>query len=360
MRLVEADREGLKKFIRFYEERYLSDPLKRNSMSGLLKSLLYGKSVMCRSSYLEPVMVEENGEILMIAVLAQVERMKDFLQVAFFEAKEKNTEAFSLILSRAEELANEKGASKVTGSLNVHVNYGLGFLASGYEERQGFGTMHNPPFYNELFEESGFKTIDMVSFRKDLNELEEIFDPRITERLKRRYTIRSLDYRNLERDAEVYTNVNNDAFKEHLFYYPRKAEEDLELFRDFRPLLKPENLLFAYKGDEPVGFMLWYPDFNELMRSDETLGLGTVIKNRFFGNRIRTVKIVEMGVIPSEQRHGAVLALLNRVFEICRGKYDTFESGWILESNDNSRMLGVKMTDSVYKRYKAFMKDVNP
>lgn len=360
MRLIVADKERLRQFIRFYEERYLNDPLKRNSMSGLLKSLLYGKSIMCRSSYLEPVLVEENGEILMIAVLAQVERMKDFLQVAFFEAKEKNSEAFGLILSRAEELAKEKGAGQITGSLNVHVNYGLGFLASGYYEKQGFGTMHNPPFYNELFEENGFRTIDMVSFRKDLKELSEILDPRITERLKRRYTIRSLDYRNLERDAEVYTNVNNEAFSDHLFYYPRKAEEDLELFKDFKPLLKPQNLLFAYKGDKPVGFMLWYPDFNELMRPDETLGLGTVIKNRIFGKRIRTVKIVEMGVLPSEQRYGAVLALLNRVFEICIGKYDTFESGWILESNDSSRMLGVKMADSVYKRYKAYIKEVRP
>lgn len=360
MRLVIADKTWRRQFLEFYEKRYLHDPLKRNSMEGLLKALLYGKSVLCGSTFLEPVLVEEDGEIMMIAMLAQVERMKDFLQIAFFEAEDKNTAAFELLLDRAQELARLRKATKITGSLNVHVNYGLGFLASGFDEKQTFGSMHNPPFYNELFEEHGFQTIEMVSFTKDLKDLERLLDPGITQRMKRRYTIRSLDYRHLERDAQLYTAVNNEAFAHHQFYYPRKAEEDLELFRDFKPLLRKENLLFAYRGAEPIGFMLWYPDFNELMRPGETLGLETVIKKKLFARRIRTVKIVEMGVLPGEQRQGAILALLNHVFELCRGKYDRFESGWILNDNERSRLLGVRMADSAYKNYKAYIRDVSP
>lgn len=358
MKIIIADQDKRRRFLGFYEKRYLRDPLKRNSLSGILKALLYGKSVMCKSTFLEPVMVEENGQIIMIALLAQVERMKDFLQIAFFEADFKSDQAFELILSRARELALARGASKITGSLNVHVNYGLGFLASDYDQNQSFGTMHNPPFYNELFEENGFQSIPMMSFKKDLNALESILNPRIVARVKRRYTLRKLDYRNLERDAQIYTTLNNQAFADHLFYYPRNAKEDLELFRNFKPLLKPENLLFAYRGDQPIGFILWYPDFNELMRRGETLGIETVIKSKVLANKIRTVKIVEMGVLPSEQRHGAILALIEYVFQSCRGKYDTFESGWILDNNDRSRLLGVKLADSVYKRYKAFIMDV--
>jgi hypothetical protein len=327
-------------------------------MSGLLKNLLNGKSVMSRSAYFEPVMVEDNGRIIMIALLTHVDRMPDFLQIAFFEADYQENRAFKLILDRAYELAKERGASKLTGSLNVHVNYGLGFLASEYHKLQGFGTMHNPDFYHELFAENGFEAVDLLSFRKDLDELEEIFNPRIMERLNRRYSIRSLDYKNLERDAQIYTSLNNQAFKDHQFYYPRKAAEDLELFKDFKPLLRPENLLFAYKGNEPVGFMLWYPDFHEIMKPGETLGIRTVIRNKFMARRIKTVKIVEMGVLPKEMKNGAVLALINQVFELAKGKYSLFESGWVLQSNTNSKMLGIKLADSVYKRYKAYIKDV--
>ena len=53
-----------------------------------------------------------------------------------------------------------------------------------------------------------------------------------------------------------------------------------------------------------------------------------------------------------------MLALLNKVFELTKGKYSLFESGWVLESNTPSKMLGVKLADSSYKRYKAFIKDV--
>lgn len=345
-------------FINFYERRYLTDPLKRNSMSGLLKSLLKGKSVICKSSYLEPVMVEDEGRITMIALLAYVERMPDCVQIAFFEGDYKEEKAFRLILDRANDLAREKGARKITGSLNVHVNYGLGFLASDYQKPQGFGTMHNPEFYNELFEESGFEALDMVSFRKDLSELEELFSPKLLERVNRRYSIRKLDYKNLERDAQIYTTINNEAFKDHLFYYQRKAAEDLELFKDFKPLLRPENLLFAYKGNEPVGFLLWYPDFHELMKPGETLGVRTVIRNKLMAHKVKTVKIVEVGVLSKEMKQGAVIALINKVFELAKGKYSFFESGWILHSNYHSRMLGVKLTDHVYKKYKAYLKDV--
>ncbi len=358
MKLEFVNKARAKAFINFYEKRYLTDPLKRNSMSGLLKNLVNGKSEMCRSAYLEPVMVEDEGKILMIALLTHVDRIPDFLQIAFFEADYKEDRAFKLILDRAYALAKERGASKITGSLNVHVNYGLGFLASDFDKPQGFGTMHNPEFYNELFSENGFEAIELLSFKKDLGELEEVFKPRMMERLNRRYSIRSLDYKHLERDAHLYTSINNEAFQNHAFYYPRKAAEDLELFQDFKPLLRAENLLFAYKGKEAVGFMLWYPDFHELMKPGETIGIKTVIRNKLLARRVRTVKIVEMGVLPQEMKNGAVLALINKVFELTKGKYSQFESGWVLQSNTDSKMLGVKLADSSFKKYKAYTKDV--
>lgn len=58
----------------------------------------------------------------------------------------------------------------------------------------------------------------------------------------------------MEEEAKVYTRINNDAFRDHLFYYERVEEEDLELFKDFKLLLK-ENLLFVEKDGVEVGFM---------------------------------------------------------------------------------------------------------
>lgn len=358
MELIIAENKNKKKFLRFYKKQYLNDPLKRDSLSGLVKGLLYGKSELCKSVDLEPLIVMENDKILMICILAYAHRLPDYLQIGFFESQGLNMTAFQLILDRAEQLAAEKGASKISGSLNIHVNYGLGFLASAYDKEQSFGMAHNPKFYHDYFEKNGFKTIEMISCKKNMKNVDELLNQAMRKKLEATYQVREINFKNLKSEIGLYTDINNVAFKEHLFYYPRKAEEDLELFKDLKFLMKRENLLFVEKSGVPVGFMLWYPDFNQLINPGETVGLRTLIKNKLFSKRLRTFKIVEMGVIPSERGKGAVLALFEHCFQCTKGKFDYAESGWILSDNILSRNFGAKWADEDPKYFKAYIKDL--
>lgn len=358
MELVAADKNKRKDFLNFYKRQYSNNPLKRDSLSGLLKNLLYGGSELCRSVDLLPLMVTENNEIIMISLLAHAHRMPEYVQLGFFESGQYNMQAFKLILERAEAFAKEYGAKKLSGSLNVHVNYGLGFLSSDFNKMQSFGMAHNPSFYNEYFEQSGFQAIDMVSYKKDINSMNELLDSGIRGKLAEKYQVREVNLKNLKSEIGIYTEINNRSFGNHLFYYPRKKEEDLELFKDMKFLMNPENLLFVEKKGVPVGFMLWYPDFNQIMSIGETAGLKTVIKNRIFSNKIKTFKIVEMGVIPEERSKGAILALFDYCFQCVKGKYDSMESGWILSDNLKSKSFGIKWADGQSKQYKAFTKDL--
>lgn len=359
MRLVKVTKNERKEFLNFYKSQYLNNPLKRDSMSGLVKGLLYGTSELCKSVDIEPLMVKDNDRIIMICILAFAYRMQDFVQIGFFEASELSLDAFQLILDRAEELAYEKGAYKISASLNIHVNYGLGFLASDYDKKQSFGMAHNPEFYHIFFESNNFKTIEMVSYKKDMRDMDNLLSNEMINKLNSIYTVRKADFSNLKDEAKIYTDVNNSAFKDHLFYYPRKEEEDYELFKDLKFLIKPENLLFVEKNGTAVGFMLWYPDFNQIISSNETVGIWTVIKNKLFSNKIDTFKIVEMGVIPGERNRGAILCLFNHCFKYIKGKYDFMESGWILSDNSKSKSFGIKWADCESKRYKAYIKELD-
>lgn len=280
MKLTRVYGRNRKTFLNFYKKQYLNHPLKRDTMSGLLKGLLYEKSELCKSVDLEPLMVTDNDKIIMICLLAYAHRMPDYIQIGFFETEELNIDAFRMILSRAEALAKEKKAIKISASLNIHVNYGLGFLAGSYDKKQSFGMAHNPEFYHNFFEETGFNKIEMVSYKKDMRMVDKLLSNEISRKLSERYTVREADFNNLKNECLIYTEINNKSFNEHLFYYPRKQEEDYELFKDLRFLLRPENLLFVEKDSMPVGFMLWYPDFTQIMSSSETVGLRTVIKNK--------------------------------------------------------------------------------
>lgn len=358
MELVKVSHKNKGKFLRFYKKQYLNNSLKRNSLYGPLKDLINGKSELCKSVDLEPLMIIEGKEILMICILAYAHRMPEVLQIGFFEAERYDADAFRLIMNRAEVLAKEKGATKISASLNIHVNYGLGFLASDYHKEQSFGMAHNPKFYHDFFEQSGFKSIEMVSYKKDIINMGNLFSERLKDRLEQNYKVRSVNFKNLEQEANLYTEINNKAFKDHLFYYGRKASEDLELFKDFKYLLKPENLIFVEKKGEAVGFMLWYPDFHQLMEPKETIGLLTVLKNKLFSRRIDTFKIVELGVIPEEQSKGAVLALFDYCYKHSKDKFHYCESGWILSDNKKSKAFGIKWADGESKRYKAYIKDL--
>lgn len=360
MRLITADSKKLKKqMLDFYIEQYKTNPLKRDSMSGLLKGLLKGTSVMTKSAFLEPVMAVEGTKILVIALLAQSDRMPDMLQIAFLESCGYHPEAFQLILRRAEALSLERGAKQISGSLNLHVNYGLGYLADSYDKVQSFGMAYNPEYIHDYFIDNGFEPVELVSYKKDMTSVKQLMSDSMRDRVSQRYHVRELDMRNLESEAKLYTEVNNKAFSSHQFYYKRVPEEDLELFRNFRFLLKSENLVFAYKGDEPVGFMLWYPDFHQLMKPGETIGIRTVLRNKLHPERIDTFKIVEMGIVTKEQGRGAILALFQYCLEKVRGRYDFMESGWVMEQNHDSRSFGIKWADGEARRYTAYLKELS-
>ena len=70
MELVIAENKNRKEFLNYYKKQYKNNPLKRDSLSSLVKGLLYGKSVLCKAVDLEPVMIMENNKILMICILA--------------------------------------------------------------------------------------------------------------------------------------------------------------------------------------------------------------------------------------------------------------------------------------------------
>jgi len=327
-------------------------------LSGLVKDLLTGRSALCGSADLEPVMVTVNDQIILTCILAHAQRMPELLQISFLESAPYNPEAFALVLSRAEELAREKGARTLSGSLNIHVNYGLGFLAGNYDRVQSFGLAHNEAYYHDYFRENGFQPIEMVTYSRDMAGMDRLFEPGVLKRIQSSYQVRQADFGKFKAEIALYTKINNEAFSEHLFYYPRINEEDLELFQDLKYLLKPENLLFVEKKGEPVGFMLWYPDFCRLMRPGETVGLGTVLRNRLFASKIRNFKIVEMGVVPKEGSRGAALALLEACRARTKGRFDLAESGWILADNFKSRNFGVKWGDEESGHFTGYVKEL--
>lgn len=354
MEIKANDKEAIGDYLALYKEVYKDNIYFRDSMSMVLKGILTGKSLICKSSMIKPILVLKSKKVVAACTFGIVDRMNDTLQLTFFEALPNQENAIEKILDYGSQLAKEQGINKILIGLNFHVNYGLGLLADNYTSLQSFGSSYNPPYYIDYFKKYASEEINLVSYMGKMDRFDSILNEGLSNRIVNKYKVRKADFKNIERDVGIYTDLNNRAFCNHRFYYERRAEEDIELFKDFKLLLKEENLLILEYEGTPVGFMLWYPDFNQLIRPGEPIGIKTVIKNKFFSYKINKFKIVELGVLPEFQKKGGVLALFNKCRQLVKNRYEFCESGWVLEDNLDSKGFGLRWADE-YKRYKVFL-----
>ncbi len=355
MKCIALKPKESRRYLSFIRRLDRTDPLRRNILHGNVKALLKREGALANSCLvLEPTLVVDGEEILAACIYLLVDRMPGTLQLAFFEVLPDQRGAVDLLIERGKEIARERGAEKLLFGLNGHVNYGLGFLAEHFHEVPIFGSQYNPRHVVEMLEHRGATITELMTYYTAMDRFEVPISDRLKARIRSRYRVVEADLGDLEATAAIYTKINNAAFADHAFYYPRRVTEDLELFREFKPFLRPENLLLLYAGDKPIGFMLWYPDFNQLIRSGERIGLRTWLRWKWREKTIDTFKIVEIGILPTYQGKGGIVALFEACRERVRGRFAHCEAGWILEENQASRGFGLKWADAEHHRFRAY------
>jgi hypothetical protein len=123
--------------------------------------------------------------------------------------------------------------------------------------------------------------------------------------------------------------------------------------------LKEENFLISEMEGEPIGFLLWYPDFHELIRPGGRIGWRTALKYRFPGNPITTFKIAEIGIRPEYQGSAAIGGLIGQCFNLGKSKgYSHCETGWIFDSNRKSKSICERWAGKPCKTYRYFEIDM--
>lgn len=359
MRIQELEKNDAREYIDFSKSVYKDNIHCRDVSSTTLKQILSGRAKICESAMIKPLLVKDmiDGKECTVAacILCVVDRMDHVLQITFFEALEHQQKAVDMLLEYAKDYAHIHNMYEIIIGLNIHVNYGLGLLSSHFDSDQSLGSSYNPSYYIDYFTDSSIEEINLVSYLRDMTDFEFPVTEKLADRMTRGFTVREADFKNLEKEAEIYTYLNNEAFKDHKFYYRRRTGEDLELFKEFKMLLKPHNLLFLEYDNKPVGFMLWYPDFNQLVGPGHCIGFSTVLKTYFHRGDIDRFKISEIGILPAYQKTGGIFALFQHCYNLTKGRFKYCESGWIIDNNRLSWSLAERWRGEKYKNYKAFV-----
>lgn len=256
--------------------------------------------------------------------------------IGFFECID-NQQAANLLFETSKNWLSSNGIEAMDGPVNFGENmFNWGLLVHGFQQ-QGYGMQYHKPYYQQLFENFGFQLFyKQFSFHLDLKKpFPEIFW-KVAERVIQKPEISCRHFTFNEKHKfitdliEIY-DATWETFREEsasLSY----AEID-NAFNDARELLVEEFIWFVYRNNEPVCFMVLFPDANQLFKKlNGKLTLFTKLK-MWYLNKSKTItraRALVMGTKPNYQRLGyesAIFWNLKKVFDKL-DHYTEIELSW--------------------------------
>jgi hypothetical protein len=319
-------------FYKIPEEIYKNTIFYRASEFDIIQLLVEGPSAFHQHATIHSYLILHEEVVSGRFSLIHDQKLPEYVQVSFFEAQPDLYGVANLIVEKARTVFPH--CKQIVIGLNGHLNYGAGILTSNFDEAPVFGLPYNREYYQDYF--ADFRRIPLVSYQFPLKPFTDYHRRMGDHPDFKGITVRKLNKRKLRQETEIYTCLNNACFPTHPFWAERSVQEDFELFYPFRYLIKEENLLFAEKDGKPIGFFLWYPDFNQLLKGQEHLGLKHVLKY-YFNNPIDTFRFTEIAVLPEYKMSHAVQAMiLYAIPYIQKSGIKYGEGGFIFEENTNS------------------------
>jgi len=260
------------------------------------------------------------------------------------------------------------GRDEIMGPIDYSTNYVCGLLVEVVDFPPTLLTAHNPPYYPALIEGLGFnKVIDFYAwwFSEPARAATRL--RRLAASLRKRdaATIRQGNLNNFRAEAGRLREIYNDAWKENWGFVPFTEKEFEFMAKELKQLVVPEFTLIAEVGDEPVGFILCVPDINVAFRKINgrltsyglPIGLAKLLYHK---SRIRTARLIALGVKPKYRRGGIAEMLVLRIIEddmIKRGF--TGELSMTLEDKPLINRFLAAIGAKKYKTYRIYRKQMS-
>jgi hypothetical protein len=200
---------------------------------------------------------------------------------------------------------------------------------------------YNFPYYRELFENFGFQTYyEQYSFH-------DLFSRPYPERMRKyaehffekpEYSFRNLEMEKADEFLRQLTDMYNKVWSDfHEHYTPLNYEDFYDIFKDAKPLLNEKTIWFAYHNNMPIGFLIAFPDINQVLGKlgNGKLNFLNILKLMYYRRRaITRARLLISGVIPEFQRTGVIGALYIKLTDSMRKiGMQELELSWVGDYN---------------------------
>lgn len=251
------------------------------------------------------------------------------------------------VITFVSEWHKERGYSAFRGPINFGENDNYwGLLVENFDEPPVYGMFYHPPYYRERLEKTGaVKLDDQWSYKLEFGlPLPERL-VRITDRIESRpdVTLRPVDLKNVEKDAESIRYIYNEAWRAQEIEEREREFTELsretvkEMIAKLKKIMIPESVLIAFVNGDPASFIVCIPDLNEI--SAETggrLNWWHIPKLLRFKKRAKHLRTIVYGTVPKYRKLGLEALTFVRGIEMTRKAaphLEYLEGAWVSEKN---------------------------
>jgi len=277
----------------------------------------------------------------------------------------RDPEVFSALLRAAEEWVRDKGMEFCRGPVNPNTNEECGMQVDNFTSSPFVMMTFNLPYYPEMLEKAGYtKEKDLFAYFFDAGGGFPDRLKSITGRIRKReknLVVRPLDMSRFKEELKVVRTIYNEAWEKNWGFVPMTDEELDHMAKKLKPLVVPEMVSFAFIGDEPAGFILSLPDYNQVLKllNGRLTPLG-IIKAIKASRKFQSGRCLTMGVREKFRKKGIESIMFAEVWGYgIRNGYNYGELSWVLEDNKMVHDAVVKIFGAQhYKTYRVYRKDL--
>ena len=273
--------------------------------------------------------------------------------------------AAQALFEQAGEWARRRGLARLVGPKGFTVLDGLGLLVRGFEHRPAFGLPYNLPYYPGLLESVGLRPgSEMVSGY--LNPRAAVLPEKVrlaAERVQERRGLRVMRFRSrreFARAIPALQTLYNGALEGTTGNIPLSEQDIQTMSSQLLWFSDPKLIKMILKGEEPVGFLLAYPDISAAVQR---------CRGRLFpfgwldllleGRRTRWVNINGAAIVEKARGLGGTALLFSEMFDSIRlGHFEHADLVQIGTDNEKMQLELRSLGIDFYKTHRLYQKDL--
>jgi GNAT superfamily N-acetyltransferase len=362
--VVAADRATLKEFVELPYALYRNDPHWVPPLRIAVKDLLNRvKHPFYKSAEAEFFLARRSGRPLgrIAAIFDHAHNRFHDEQAGFFGFFDcvDDVAVAEALLTTARRWVFEKGARVLRGPVNPSTNYECGILVDGFDSDPMVMMTYNFPYYSALMDRLGLrKAKDLLAYLSapDLVQLTKIQRAARRVLAKTGVRVRPINMKDFDGEVARLWEVYCSAWSRNWGFVPMSREEFILQGKDMKQILKPDLVLIGEAEGKMVGFALALPDVNQALKPAHGRLFPTgLLKILYHQSRVRSVRVLALGVVPEHRASGVAAAFYATLVENARNLgYQRCEMSWILEDNvlmnRSLEVMGAKR----YKTYRIY------